>query len=127
MISGDFNFDLFHITESAAVQEIWISTIDLQNHQSTLSDENIDTRTRINRHFKERFTAKLYSNRTVSWLGPRLWSKIIAPSFPYIEMVPSDKATIKKFEKIKSLPLIQKNKLIKPPQRCFLSSLSCYL
>lgn len=67
----------------------------------TLSNDNVNIRTRMNRHFEEPFTAKLYATRTISWLGPRLWNKIIATSFPNIEMVPASKAGIKRISKDK--------------------------
>lgn len=55
--------------------------------------------TRIIRHFQEPFTARLYGTRVVSWLGPRLWNRFIAPKFSEIDAVPNSKQIIKKIAK----------------------------
>lgn len=55
--------------------------------------------TRIIRHFEEPFTARLYGTRVVSWLGPRLWNRFIAPKFSEIDAVPNSKQIIKKIAK----------------------------
>ena len=61
------------------------------------------TRNRLISHFEEPFTSKLYATRTISWLGPRLWNTMIAPSFSGIKTAPVSKAIIKKFAKDKIL------------------------
>lgn len=55
--------------------------------------------TRCIKHFQEIFTSKVYRTHTVSWAGPRLWNKIIAPIFPTVQSVPLSKYVIKKVSK----------------------------
>ena len=55
--------------------------------------------TRVVRHFKEKFTRKLYCTRTPSWQGPRLWNAKIAPRFSLTEARNASKTSIKKHVK----------------------------
>ena len=50
---------------------------------------------RNTKHFEEPFTYKIYKAHTVSWVGPRLWNKVMTPLFPLVQTVPITKYAIK--------------------------------
>ena len=65
---------------------------------------------RQNSHFQEPYTRKLYRSRTVFWLGPRLWNKMISPSFPQVDEVPVSKQSIKEIVKNKIIMTYVENR-----------------
>ena len=58
-----------------------------------------NARTRNTKHFFEPFTDKLYRTRTVSWIGPRTWNKIMASQFSIKNVINMSKYQLKKLTK----------------------------
>ena len=64
----------------------------------TLNDCS-DARTRNPQHFIEPFTKRLYCTRNVTWLGPRIWNKIMATQFNIQSIMNMSKLQVKKLSK----------------------------
>ena len=64
-------------------------------------------RTRNNHHFFEPFTGKLYSTRVASWIGPRIWNRIISSQLSFNEVIELSKLQIKQLTKKYFLQNIQ--------------------
>ena len=62
------------------------------------SDQNY-ARTRRRQHFIEPFTNKLYCTQTATWIGPRLWNKILASQFNIQSIITMSKSELKRLTK----------------------------
>ena len=64
-----------------------------------LTDRNCNIVTRRRNHFDEKFTEKLYRTRIVTWIGPRIWNRIISLNYSIQEVAELSKCQLKNVTK----------------------------